>query len=99
MGYTLLVLVFLFWEWLAIGVLAIPSVTKDYHFGSAAMLGEGGPAYASAKAYAHASLQSALFTLPLAILFVLAIVKNNTFYRTIAWLPLLIMLLISIVIS
>ena len=96
LGYLLLVILFLLWEWIAISVLAIPSVIEDYHFGSAAMLGEGGPEYAAAELYTRSSLQSVLFLLPLAGLFVIAVVKNNTFYRVIAWVAFLTMLLISI---
>ena len=97
LGYILLLLAFLLWEWLAIGILAIPSVIEDYHFGSAAMLGEGGPHYASAELYAHTALKNVLFpVLPLVVLFVLAVVKNNIFYRTLAWISLLTALIINI---
>jgi hypothetical protein len=96
LGYLLLVILFLLWEWVAISILAVPSVIEDYHFGSAAMLGEGGPAYASAELYTRSSLQSVLFLVPLVSLFMLVVVKNNAFYRAIAWVAFLIMLLIDV---
>jgi hypothetical protein len=97
LGYILITLTFLLWEWLAIGYFAIPSVVANYHFGSAAMLGEGGPTYASAAIYAQASLEAAVFPMmPLAFLFAVAIVKNNFFYQTIAWASLIATLLVGV---
>ena len=81
---------FLLWEWLSIGVLAMPEKIAEYHFGSEAMVGEGGPTYKSATTYAQSALSGALFpVLPLIILFALATVKNNAFSRALAWVSLL----------
>jgi hypothetical protein len=84
--YVSLLFGYLLWEWISIGIIAIPEKIAEYHFGSEAMVGEGGPNYASASAYAQSALHSAIFPmLPLVLLFGMAAVKNNIFYRILAW--------------
>lgn len=89
--YALLLFGFLLWEWLSIGIIAMPEKIAEYHFGSEAMVGEGGATYESTSAYAQAAFHSTIFPmLPLVILFGMATIKNNLFYRTLAWTSLLI---------
>ena len=85
LGFYCLAFTALIWEWLTIGVFPDKEKITDYMFGSASMLGEGGPHYASAETYAHAMLLGAASGLPFIILFALAIRKNNKFYRLLAW--------------
>jgi hypothetical protein len=94
--FVLLLFGLLLWEWLSIDIIAIPEKIAEYHFGSESMVGEGGAHYASASAYAQSALSIALFPLlPLVIVFGMAVIKNNAFYRILAWASLLVTLLVN----
>ena len=59
-AFCLLLAFLSLYEWWTIGVLADPAVIAEYHFGSEAMMGEGGAHYASAALYARTALQHGL---------------------------------------
>ena len=85
LGFYCLTFAFLIWEWLTIRVFPDEKKVADYMFSSESMLGEGGPHYASAETYANTVWLGATWALPFAILFTLAIKKNNKFYLFLAW--------------
>ena len=49
----------MFHEWWLVGYLADPETLANYHFGSEAMVGIGGPHYRTAEIYASAALRDA----------------------------------------
>lgn len=92
--YFLLTTVYLLWEWLSIGILSDQEKIESYMFGSAAMMGNGGENYASAETYAASALQSVVLTLPILLLFGLALKKQTRFYRLLAYASILIVALL-----
>ena len=76
--------VFSLWEWFTIGILKDQEKIGDYMFGSAGMLGEGGENYASAEIYATLNLRSAIVSLPIILLFLLAVKRPTLIYRLLA---------------
>ncbi|WP_375416602.1 hypothetical protein [uncultured Hymenobacter sp.] len=72
------------WEWLTIGVIKDKAKIQDYHFGTEVMMSEGGQHYASAEVYAQSTFETAIITLPILLLFILAIKKPIRMHQVLA---------------
>lgn len=64
--------VLLLHEWWLIGYVGDPQIIASYHFGSEAMVGNGGPPYKSAEVYAESALWEAGIMTMVALLFLAA---------------------------
>ena len=77
LAFGLLVAVRFVYEWLTVGIVADPKVIETYHFGSAAMVGNGGWHYRSAELYARAALCEGLTAMVGAALFVVGGMRRS----------------------
>jgi hypothetical protein len=64
-------------EWWLVGVVADPNTLSSYHFGSEAMLGEGGSHYLTAETYSASALQHGIAYVLLAFGFGLAAFRRS----------------------
>lgn len=61
-----------FSEWLRVSIIADPATIASYHFGSEAMIGEGGQHYRTAGTYATSALLACVLMVPASIAFIQA---------------------------
>ncbi|GAB2958383.1 hypothetical protein GCM10027048_26670 [Hymenobacter coalescens] len=92
---TLLLAAVCWYEWLVIGVVANPATIRSYMFGSEAMVGEGGPHYATAEQYARTALREALLLTLGAGAFGLALKRRTALAAVAAYGCLLLALILS----
>jgi hypothetical protein len=64
-------------EWYQISIIKNPVVIAEYHFGSEAMIGEGGEKYRNPNSYTNAALLYILLLLPLLLFIIVAWIKRS----------------------
>jgi hypothetical protein len=72
-------------EWFTVGVVADPAVIEGYHFGSEAMVGNGGWHYATRELYTATALVEGLVALAVATAFATAAIARSVVMAMVAY--------------